>query len=70
MPIKMKIMYLKFDKLTLSQCCFSMVFDSKLKTNLYHEHFPDTLEKYNRFPKFTLLFSISYARINGKAICG
>ena len=37
-----------------------MVFDSKLKINLYHEHSPDTLEKYTRFPKFALLFSISY----------
>ena len=65
----MKIMYLNFDKLTLSQL-FSMVFGSKLKINLYHEHFPDTLEKYTRFPKFTLLFSNSYVRINRKAICG
>ena len=68
MPVKMKIMYLNIDKLTLWQL-FSMVFDSKLKLNLCHEHFPDTLEKYTRFPKFTLLFSISYVRINGKAIC-
>ena len=29
-----------------------MVFDSKLKINSYHEHFPDTLEKYTRFLKF------------------
>ena len=28
--------------------------------NLYHEHFPDALEKYTRFPMFTLLFSNSY----------
>ena len=47
---KMKIMYLI--------SCFSMVFDSKFKINLHHEHFPETLEKYTRFPKFTLLFSI------------
>ena len=56
MPVKMKIMYLNFDKLTLSQL-FSMVFDNKLKINLYHEHFPDTLEKYTRFPKL-LSFSV------------
>ena len=60
-------MYLNFDKF---HSCFSMAFDSKLKINLHHEHFPDTLEKYTRFPKFTVLFSISYVRINGKAICG
>ena len=65
----MKVMYLNFDKLTLSQL-FSMVFDNKLKINLYHEHFPDTLEKHTRFPKFTLLFSNNYVRINRKAICG
>ena len=47
-----------------------MVFDSEFKINLYHEHFPDTLEKYTRFSKFTLLFSISYVRVNGKTICG
>ena len=40
-----------------------------VKINLYHEHFPDTFEKYTGFPKFTLLFSISYVRINGQAIC-
>ena len=45
-----------------------MAFGSKLKINLYHEHFLDTLEKYTRFPKFTLLFSISYVSINGNAI--
>ena len=50
--------------------CFLKALDSKLKINLYYEHFPDTLEKYTRFPKFALLFSISYVRINGKAICG
>ena len=43
-----------------------MVFESKFKINLYYEHFPETLEKYARFPKFTLLFSISYIRINGE----
>ena len=37
-----------------------MVFDSKLKINLYHVHFPDTSEKYARFSKFTFLFSIMY----------
>ena len=46
-----------------------MVFDSKLKINSYHEHFPDTLEKYTRFLKFTLHFSISYVRLNGEALC-
>ena len=49
MPVKMKIVYLNFEKLTLTQL-FSMIFESKLKINLYHEHFPDTLEKYTRFP--------------------
>ena len=45
-------MYLKFDKLTLSfHSCFMMTFDSKLKINLYHEHFPDALEKFTRFSK-------------------
>ena len=68
MPVKMKIVYLNFEKLTLTQL-FSMIFESKLKINLYHEHFLDTLEKYTRFPKFTLLFSNSYVRINRKAIC-
>ena len=43
-----------------------MVFDSKLNINLYHEHFPDALEKYTRFSKFTLLFNISYVRVNGR----
>ena len=47
-----------------------MAFDSKLKINLYHEHFPDTFENFTRFPNFTLLFSISYVGINGEAICG
>ena len=55
MPVKMKIMYLNFDKLTLSQL-FSMVFGSKLKINLYHEHFPDTLEN---IPVFLSLLSFS-----------
>ena len=45
-----------------------MVFDSKLKISLHHEHFVDTLEKCTRFPMFTLLFSISYVSINGEAI--
>ena len=66
MPGKMKIMYLNLYKLTLSQLLFNG-FDSKFKINLYNEHFPDTLEKYTRFSKFTLFFSISYVRIN---ICG
>ena len=69
MPVKMKIVYLNFEKLTLTQL-FSMIFESKLKINLYHEHFPDTLEKYTGFPKFILLFSNSYVRINRKVICG
>ena len=43
-----------------------MAFNSKLKINLYYKHFHGTLEKYTRFPKFTLLFSISYVRINGE----
>ena len=47
-----------------------MAFDSKLKINLYHEHFPDTLEKFTRFSKFALIFSTGYAGINGEAICG
>ena len=38
-----------------------MIFNSKFKINLYNKHLPETLEKYTRFPKFTLLFSISYA---------
>ena len=45
-----------------------MFFDSKI--NLYHEHFLNALEKYTRFPKFTLLLSIIYARINGETTCG
>ena len=55
-------MYLNFDELTYSQ----------LISNLYHEHFRDVLEKYTRFSKFALLFSISYGyvSVNGKAICG
>ena len=56
MPGKMKIMYLNFDKLTLSHF-FLMVFDSKFKINLYHETFPDTLKKYTRFP-ILLFFSV------------
>ena len=32
----MKVMYLNFDKLTLSQF-FSMIFDGKLKKNWYYE---------------------------------
>ena len=43
-----------------------MIFDSKFKINLYHEHFPETSEKYIRSPKFTPLFSMSYVRIKGK----
>ena len=45
-----------------------MGLDSKFKVNLNREHFPEALEKYTRFPKFTLLFSISYVRINGEAL--
>ena len=37
-----------------------MDFDSKLKINLYQEHFLETLEECNGFPKFTLLFHISH----------
>ena len=66
---EMKIMYLNFYRLTLSQL-FSIGFDSKFKINLYHKYFPEIFEKYTRFPKFTLLFSISYACVNGEAICG
>ena len=29
-----------------------MVFDSKFKINLYHEHFSETVKKYTRFPEF------------------
>ena len=47
-----------------------MAFDSKLKINLHHEQFPDTLESFTRFSNFTLLFSISYVGINGEGICG
>ena len=47
-----------------------MNLDSKFKINLYHEHFPAALEKYTRFPKSTLLFSISYVHVNREAICG
>ena len=54
MPGKMKIMYLNFDKLTLSQFLL-MVFDSKFKINLYQ--LPDTLKKYTRFP-ILLFFSV------------
>ena len=63
MPSTMKIMYLNLYKLTPSQFSFffSMDFDSKLKINVYHEHFPEA--KYTRFPKFTLIFSNSYVRI-------
>ena len=78
-PTKMKAMYLTVcschvtcafqSEFTLFHSCFSMVGDSKFKIFLYHEHFPETLEKYDRFPKFTLLFSIIYVRINGK-VCG
>ena len=69
MSDEMKIMYLNFYKLTLSQLFFDW-FDSKFKINLYHKYFPETFEKYTGFPKLTLLFSISYACINGEAICG
>ena len=44
-----------------------MRFDSKFKINLCHEHFPEALEKCTHFPKFTLLFSINYERINRDA---
>ena len=41
-----------------------MSFDSKFKINLYHEHFPEAFENFTRFPKFTLLLSISHVRID------
>ena len=56
MPGEIKIMYLNLYKLTLSQLLFSG-FDSKFKVNIYNEHFPETLEKYTRFSKFT--FSVN-----------
>ena len=65
----MKIMYLNLYKLTLS-LLFLLAFNSKFKIILYHEHFPDTLEKYTRFRKFALLFIISSTFINGEAVCG
>ena len=54
---------------TFSMNGFSMDFGSKFKINLYHDHFPKVLEKHTYFPKFTLLFSISYVRINRDDIC-
>ena len=59
---------MKLSKISFWEMLTQLVFDSKLKINLYHEHFPDTLEKYTRFPKFNLLFRISYVRVNGKSI--
>ena len=47
-----------------------MGFESKFKINLYDEHFPETLGKYNHFPKFDLFFSISYVHTNGEVVCG
>ena len=46
-----------------------MGFVSKLKVNLSHEYFPEAFEKYTRFSKFNLLYSISYVRINRETIC-
>ena len=43
-----------------------MGFDRKFKINLHHERFPEAFEKYTRFPKFTLLSTISYVCINRK----
>ena len=63
-------MYLNVYKLTLVNSCFQMVFESKFKINLDYEHFPETLEKYTRFSKFTLIFIISYVRSNWEAMCG
>ena len=60
MPGKIKVKYLNLYKLTLSQLFFDGFWT--------FERFPETLEKYTRFPKFTLLFSISYVCINGKAM--
>ena len=54
---------------TFSMNSISMDFGSKFKINLYHDHFPKVLEKYTRFTKFTLLFSISYVCINREDIC-
>ena len=62
----MKIMYLNLCK-QIFHNCFSMESESKFKINLYNEHFPEALNKYTRFPKFILLFSISYVRINREA---
>ena len=39
-----------------------MGFDSRIKANLYYEHFPEALEKYGRFPKFSFLSSNSSVR--------
>ena len=64
MPDKIK-MYLNLRKYVFHRC-FPIGFDSKFKISLHHEHFPEVLEKYTRFPKLTLLFSIIYVRINGE----
>ena len=44
-----------------------MGFDSKFKISLYHEYFRVAFQ--TRFPKFTLLFSISYLYIREDTIC-
>ena len=44
-----------------------MGFDSKFKISLYYEYFPVAFQ--TRFPKFTLLFSISYVYIREDTIC-
>ena len=46
-----------------------MALDRKFEISLYHEHFPAAWEKCTRFPESTLLFSVSYVRINGETSC-
>ena len=54
--------------LIVSKCLAKwMGFDSKFKISLYHEYF--RLAFQTRFPKFTLLFSISYVYIREDTIC-
>ena len=47
-----------------------MGFGNKFKISIYHEDFSEVLEKCTCFPKFTVLASDSYERINGEAIWG
>ena len=65
----MKMMYLNLYKWILSQV-FLMGFGNKFKISIYHEDFSEVLEKCTCFPKFTVLASDSYERINGEAIWG